>query len=52
MSDDRLDVQAVISQFMFSLTASVVASGRSIARDVPELVIEKPEGFTLAIDVV
>ena len=46
------DIGKSISQFFIALTASVVQSGRSLASANPELVVEKPEGFTMAIDVV
>lgn len=46
------DIGKAISQFFIALTASVVQSGRSLASANPELVVEKPEGFTMAIDVV
>lgn len=47
-----VDIGKSISQFFIALTASVVQSGRSLASANPELVVEKPEGFTMAIDVV
>jgi len=52
VSGDVLGVPAAIASFFTSFTASVVASGRSITTAEPGLVIEKPEGFVLAIDVI
>ncbi|MFG3587895.1 hypothetical protein [Streptomyces sp. NPDC047990] len=39
-----------ISKFFTALTKSVVESGNAMASGQPELVVEKPEGFRLAID--
>jgi uncharacterized protein YegL len=46
------DIGASIAKFFIALTSSVVQSGRSLTSSHPELVVEKPEGFTMAIDVV
>lgn len=46
------DIGAAIAKFFIALTASVVQSGRSLTSANPELVVEKPEGFRMAIDVV
>jgi uncharacterized protein YegL len=48
------DVGGAIAEFFQSLTASLVASGRALASDQAELVIEPPapEQFRLAIDLV
>ncbi|MEU8091641.1 vWA domain-containing protein [Micromonospora chalcea] len=46
------DVGGAISKFTAALTASVVHSGRSLGSSAPELVVERPEGFRMAIDVV
>lgn len=46
------DVGAAIAEFFIALTASVVQSGRSLTSAHPELVVEKPDGFRLAIDVI
>ena len=46
------DVGAAIANFFVALTMSVVQSGRSLASASPQLVVERPEGFTMAIDVV
>ena len=45
-------VGAAIAEFFIALTASVVQSGRSLSSVHPELVVEKPDGFRLAIDVI
>ncbi|POX57041.1 hypothetical protein C3489_01980 [Streptomyces sp. Ru71] len=39
-----------IARFFTALTKSVVESGNAMASGRPELVVEKPEGFRLAID--
>jgi len=46
------DIGAAIAKFFIALTSSVVQSGRSLSSSNPELVVEKPEGFTMAIDIV
>ena len=46
------DIGAAIARFFVALTASVVQSGQSLASASPQLVVEQPEGFRLAIDVV
>ncbi|WP_260604092.1 hypothetical protein [Streptomyces sp. WAC00469] len=39
-----------IARFFTALTKSVVESGNAVASGQAELVVEKPEGFRLAID--
>jgi uncharacterized protein YegL len=46
------DIGVSIAKFFIALTTSVVQSGRSLNSPSPELVVERPEGFTMAIDVV
>ena len=46
------DIGTSIAKFFIALTSSVVQSGRSLTSARPELVVEKPEGFTMAIDLV
>lgn len=46
------DIGQAITKFFVALTASVVESGRSLTAGTPELFVEKPEGFRMAIDVV
>jgi uncharacterized protein YegL len=46
------NIGAAIAKFFIALTASVVQSGRSLTSPNPELVVEKPEGFRMAIDVI
>ncbi|MCX5094098.1 hypothetical protein OOK36_35600 [Streptomyces sp. NBC_00365] len=47
---ETVDLGSAIGRFFSSLTRSVVASATSIAAGIPELVVERPEGFRLAID--
>jgi uncharacterized protein YegL len=47
-----VDTGAAISEFLTSLTQSVISSGQAMASGSAELQFEKPEGFTLAVDVV
>ena len=47
-----VDIGTSIARFFIALTSSVVQSGRSLTSSHPELVVEKPEGFSMAIDVV
>jgi uncharacterized protein YegL len=46
------NIGAAIAKFFIALTASVIQSGRSLTSANPELVVEKPEGFRMAIDVI
>lgn len=46
------DIGAAIARFFMALTMSVIQSGRSLASANPQLVVEQPQGFTMAIDVV
>ena len=46
------DIGVSIARFFIALTSSVVQSGRSLTSASPELVIERPEGFRMAIDVI
>lgn len=45
------DTGAAIATFMASLTHSMVNSGQALASAQSELVIERPEGFSLAVDI-
>jgi uncharacterized protein YegL len=47
-----VDTGAAISEFLTSLTQSVISSGQALAGGTAALQFEKPEGFTLAVDVV
>jgi uncharacterized protein YegL len=47
-----VDVGAAIAKFCTSLTKSVIASGRSLNSADPQLVVDRPDGFTLAIEVI
>ena len=46
------DIGKAISTFFVALAHSIVESGRSLTSPNPELVVEKPEGFRMAIDIV
>ncbi|MFJ7196319.1 MULTISPECIES: hypothetical protein [unclassified Streptomyces] len=52
VADKGIDVGAAISKFCAALTKSVIASGRSLDSSTPHLQVDKPEGFTVAIDVI
>jgi len=47
-----VNIGAAIAKFFVALTTSIVQSGRSLTSANPELIVEKPEGFHMAIDVV
>jgi uncharacterized protein YegL len=44
------DVGRAISEFFHSLTASLVASGQALNSANPQLVVNRPDQFTMAID--
>jgi uncharacterized protein YegL len=44
------DVGQAISEFFQALTASLVASGHALNSDQPQLVVNRPDQFTMAID--
>jgi uncharacterized protein YegL len=44
------DVGAAISEFFHFLTASLVASGEALNSSNPQLVVNRPDQFTMAID--
>ncbi|MBM9509641.1 vWA domain-containing protein [Actinacidiphila acididurans] len=46
------DIGQSIAGFFGSLTRSVVESGRSLASGDAQLIVDRPEGFTMAIDVI
>jgi uncharacterized protein YegL len=46
------DIGKSIAKFFVALTASIVQSGRSLSSGNPELIVEKPDGFRMAIDVI
>jgi uncharacterized protein YegL len=48
----EVDLGVAIAKFCGALTRSVVQSGRSLGSAQPELVVERPQNFTMAIDVV
>jgi uncharacterized protein YegL len=47
-----IHVGGAVAKFCAALTKSVVESGRSVANGRPALVMERPQGFQMAIDVV
>lgn len=46
------DTGAALSEFLKSLTQSVISSGQALASGRAELQFDRPEGFTLAVEVV
>ncbi|QOV43174.1 vWA domain-containing protein [Streptomyces chromofuscus] len=52
VANQGVDVGAAIAKFCTALTKSVISSGRSLGSASPQLVVDKPEGFTVAIDVI
>ncbi|WP_214318172.1 vWA domain-containing protein [Nonomuraea sediminis] len=46
------DIGTAIAEFFHALTASLVASGRAMADGNPTLVVNRPDQFRLAVDVV
>ncbi|AJT62271.1 vWA domain-containing protein [Streptomyces chattanoogensis] len=44
------DIGQAISEFFHALTASLVASGQALGSASPQLVVNRPEQFTMAID--
>ncbi|MFI9594713.1 hypothetical protein [Nonomuraea sp. NPDC052265] len=44
------DIGTAIAEFFHALTAGLVASGRAMAQGDPQLVVNRPEQFRLAID--
>ncbi|ARF57894.1 vWA domain-containing protein [Streptomyces gilvosporeus] len=44
------DIGQAISEFFHSLTASLVASGHALNSGSPQLVVNRPDQFTMAID--
>jgi uncharacterized protein YegL len=52
VSMQGVDIGAAIARFFMALTTSVIQSGRSLASANPQLIVDRPQGFTMAIDVV
>jgi uncharacterized protein YegL len=46
------DTAAAVSDFIISLTQSVISSGRNVAAGTAELQFERPAGFSLAVDMI
>jgi uncharacterized protein YegL len=47
-----MDTGAAITEFLTSLTQSVISSGNAVASGSAELQFDRPEGFTLAVDLI
>ncbi|MFF0214330.1 vWA domain-containing protein [Streptomyces vinaceus] len=45
-----IDIGRAISEFFYSLTSSLVASGQALNSANPQLVVNRPDQFTMAID--
>jgi uncharacterized protein YegL len=52
IAEDSATIGDAIGRFFISLTKSIVVSGRSLGSTQPELVVERPDGFRMAIDVI
>jgi uncharacterized protein YegL len=52
VADRRMDTGAAVTEFLTSLTQSVISSGNAVASGADTLQFDKPEGFTLAVDLV
>ncbi len=52
VADRRMDTGAAVTEFLTSLTQSVISSGNAVASESATLQFDKPEGFTLAVDIV
>lgn len=52
ISAHGVDTGAALSEFLTSLTQSVISSGQALASGRAELQFDRPDGFTLAVDVV
>ena len=52
MAMAEVDLAAAIAKFCTALTKSIVQSGRTLGSAQPELVVERPQNFKMAIDVV
>jgi uncharacterized protein YegL len=46
------DTGVAVSEFVTSLTQSVISSGNAVASGSAELQFDKPEGYTLAVDLI
>ena len=52
VADHRMDTGAALTEFLTSLTQSVISSGNAVASQSATLQFDKPEGFTLAVDLI
>jgi uncharacterized protein YegL len=51
IAERGVETGTAVSEFVMSLTQSVISSGQGLAAGAAELQLEKPDGFTLAVDV-
>lgn len=51
IAERGVETGVAVSEFVMSLTQSVISSGQGLAAGAAELQLEKPDGFTLAVDV-
>jgi uncharacterized protein YegL len=52
VADRRMDTGAAVTEFLTSLTQSVISSGNAVGSGADTLQFDKPEGFTLAVDLI
>jgi uncharacterized protein YegL len=52
VSTPGVEIGLAIAEFCTALTRSIVASGRALGSDNAELVVEKPQNFRMAVDIV
>lgn len=52
IADHGVNVGHAIAKFCTALTKSIIASGRSLSSGAAQLVVERPDSFTMAIDVI
>ncbi|WP_329176633.1 MULTISPECIES: vWA domain-containing protein [unclassified Streptomyces] len=52
VANKGVDLGQAISKFCSALTTSVISSGQSLGSAEPQLVVDRPEGFTVAIDLI
>lgn len=52
VADRRMDTGAAVTEFLTNLTQSVISSGNAVGSGADTLQFDKPEGFTLAVDLI
>jgi uncharacterized protein YegL len=52
VADHRMDTGAALTEFLTSLTQSVISSGNAVASQSATLQFDKPDGFSLAVDLI